>query len=666
MSRSDEKNFTCESCGRPIRHQGFCLGCNIRRKKERENMTEEATPKATIRTKPNLTFPHPTIRASQDELINDIRYALQDRKHLIADAPTGLGKTIAALFPAIEYAKNNDKTVFFLTSRHSQHKMAVETLQSIGGISAVDIVGKKWLCSHDVQDMDSSMFSNFCYAMLKDNMCKYYKNFRKKGNITSEAENMILKLGKNPHHSEDAKKLASSRFCTFEVLMEMAKSSDVVVGDYYHIFSANGEKFFKRMSKALDNSVIIVDEAHNLPARIRKNLSSKISTRTIDLAKKENQKFGLGVGKYINYVEDAIGSVARQKLLTKNESFIEKHELVSAIEKFCSLKELVVLFTAAGEKVFENDRSKSFIDKLASFLASWAGDDYGYARIICREKILDKDHVSVYYNCMDPSFVSKSVISESYSTILMSGTLSPMQMYRDLLGMEEARTIMKTYASPFPKENRLNIIAKGITTRYKERNPETYARIARTVALCTTNIRNNVAVFFPSYEIMKKIRAILDGKLEKQMFMELQGMTKEERKVLQDEFALNHRKGAVLFGVLAGSFSEGIDLPGDRLNGVVVVGLPLEKPTMMVKALIDYYQQRFGKGREYGYVYPAMIKVMQAAGRCIRTENDVGVCVFGDERFSWGSYKSIFPETWDFTVTERPELEIRKFFQGNA
>ncbi len=595
-------------------------------------------------------------------MISDVRNAVQNKRHLVADAPTGLGKTIAALFPCVEYALDNGKTVLFLTSRLSQHKMAIETMQMLG-VSAVDIVGKKWLCSHDVQDFDNTMFSNFCYGLISRGQCKYYRNFRQK-EITPGALSMINELGKKPLHSEDAKRLAGHSYCTYELLMEAAKKSSVVVADYFHVFSPNGEKFFRRLGKAPENCILIVDEAHNLPDRIRDNMSSKISTLTTELAKKENERFGLEVSDYIEIVEDAVRNIAKQRLLEREESFLGKQEFVESIEKYCVYSKAIVALGAAGERVLEN-KKKSFTEKIALFLLSWLGDDYGYARIISRERIMGKDRISIFYNCLDPSLVSRRIIAESHSTVLMSGTLSPMVMYRDLLGMEEARAGMKSYDSPFPKRNRMNIIAADITTKYKERNPENYAKIAMTVSLCVQSVKGNVAVFFPSYKVMKEIYAIAKANMQKPVFMEVQGMTKEQRKQMQEEFASQWERGAVLFGVIGGSFSEGIDLPGERLNGVIVVGMPLEKPTLGVKALIDYYEMRFKKGRDYGYFYPAMRKAMQAAGRCIRTETDRGVCVFGDKRFLEKRFSNIFPRSWDFVITEKPEIEIRKFFAAH-
>ncbi len=606
-----------------------------------------------------LKFPFSSVRQYQNELIDDVKVSVSEGRHLIANAPTGMGKTIAALYPALEYAEGSGKNVLFLTSRLSQHKMAIETAQNIG-VPAIDIVGKKWLCSHSVQDMDAVMFSNFCSSMIHDGQCKYYKNFRQK-EITPQAREMIDRISRVPAHSEDAKKMAGGRFCTYEILMEAAKKSPLIVCDYFHIFSPNEKKFFKRIEKNISDSIIIVDEAHNLPARIRKNLSSKISTRILELAKKEDRKFGLGVADYIECIENAVTSIAKQKLIPESESFIEKGELMGRIEKRYNYKSLVNFLSKASVMVLE-EKKISFLDRVVSFLESWEGPDFGYSRIISRSRYSGKDHIAITFDCMDPSIISGEIINNSHSTVLMSGTLSPMEMYRDLLGMNTERTTMRNYPSPFPASNRLNIVVSDVTTRYKKRTEEGYAKLARTVAVCSNAIKGNAAVFFPSYEMMKRVYAICGPDIKKPVFMEEQGMAKEDRKRLQDGFAARYKDGAVLLGVLAGSFSEGIDLPGDKLNGVVIVGLPLEKPNLSSRALIEYYDKRFKNGMNYGYIYPAMIKVMQAAGRCIRTETDRGVCVFADERFLWSNYRNIFPADMNFIAAKRPEIEIRKFF----
>lgn len=659
---------------RPISHRGFCLPCNMKRKYEGRRQIQSRDRHTCGETKietlqPGLRshdhkpfkFPFPSVRPSQKEMMDDVKIAVAEGRHLVADAPTGLGKTIAALFPSVEYAVANGKNVFFLTSRLSQHKAAIETLKLMkdgNGFSAVDIVGKKHLCSHDVSDMDNGMFSNFCSAMIKDKRCAYYKNARSSELAAERAGIMRILSGSIPS-TEEAMKLASSRYCTYEMLMDAARHADVVVGDYFHLFGSSAQ--LKRMAKNLSDTIIIVDEAHNLSGRIRNHLSSKISTRTCDLAAREAQNFTEFEARSIIHEIDGVISAMGRKLFNKKEAFAEREDFLERISMTGGYDEIISKLTTVGERVLE-EKKISYVDRVAEFLHMWKREGTGYARIVSRERVQDKDHIAIQFSCLDPSIVSREIVQGSHSTILMSGTLSPMEMHRDLLGLEEERTLLKSYISPFPKENRLNIIARGITTKYTERTPENLARIAGAVTLCVHSIRGNAAVFFPSYEMRDKICSLL--KISKHAIMEKGSMTKKQRDEVKEELRRHSKDGAVLFAVIGGSFNEGVDLPGDLLNGVVVVGLPLERPTLSVEALIDYYEQRFQRGRDYGYNFPAMIKVMQAAGRCIRTEKDRGVIVFADERFLWKNYSRIFPQSWDFTVTERPETEIRKFFDN--
>ena len=685
-----EKLLRCEACNRPISHSGFCFPCNRKRKAfgqtkivtRKEIVCKECGFKVSysfIRCpecnerydKPVIekpldvfsdnrlvsVFPFPSMRASQKEMMNDVAKAVAAGRHLIADAPTGLGKTVAVLFPSLEYAVANGKNIFFLTSRISQHKAAIETLKMMkdagNKFSAVDIVGKKHLCSQDVDDMNSSMFNSYCHAMVKHKKCEFYKNSRSE-ELGGERGRIVRILASSIPGTEEAMNLASSRYCTYELLMDAARHADVIVGDYFHLFGMK-DKFLKRMNKQLQESIIIVDEAHNLSGRLRDYLSSRISLRSCDFAAKEAADFTDGearsIAKEIGKCLENMG----KKIFNKKETFVLKAEFIDRINEIGSYDGIIEKLTLLGQRVLE-EKKISHIDRIAEFLNMWKKDDFGYARILTR----DKDHLVLQFNCMDPSLLSREVVKGSHSTILMSGTLSPMEMHRDLLGLEAGRTDMKSYLSPFPKENRLNIIATGITTKYKERTDENLSKIAHTTMLCINSIRGNTAVFFPSYDMRNKICSMIH--VSKHSIMEKSDMTKKDRDSVKEELKKHSKEGAVLFGVMGGSFSEGIDLPGDLLNGVIIVGLPLDRPSLSSEALISYYDERFGRGRDYGYNFPAMIKVMQASGRCIRTEHDRGVIVFADERFTWQNYKRIFPKGWDFIATERPDIEIRKFF----
>ncbi len=579
--------------------------------------------------------------------------------HLVADAPTGLGKTIAALFPAVEYAVNNDKTVIFLTSRLSQHRACIEALKrmkSAGNtFKATDIIGKKHLCSHDVSDMDASMFSNFCSGMVSDKKCNFYKNFWRKDYTTHRTEMFKVLLDNGPTATQEAMHLVSNIYCTYEMLMETAKSSDVIIADYFHMFGMD-EKFFRRMEKSLEDTIIIVDEAHNLTARLRSLTSSKLSTRTCDLALKEAKSSELR--SYIQSVQKALQKIAKKHFSDGNEVFITKEEFVSCISADDNniYNNIITELTSASKQVLQQ-KSISYMDRVANFLSAWQGNDFGYARILSRERLHNENHIRLQYNCLDPSLISKRIMHSSHSTILMSGTLSPTEMHRDLLGMDHNRTMMKYYESPFPKQNRKNIVVTGITTKYSKRTEENFQRIADTVKSCINGVNGNIAVFFPSYQIRDHIYGLL-GSIGKHVIMEDRKMTKADRDGIKDRIEANN--GTVLFGVMGGSFSEGIDLPG-LLKCVIIIGLPLDKRDLSIDALIDYYEQRFQNGINYGYLYPAMIKVMQAAGRCIRSETDRGVIIFADERFTWKNYREIFPKSWRFVITDRPEAEIKNF-----
>jgi DNA excision repair protein ERCC-2 len=243
----------------------------------------------------------------------------------------------------------------------------------------------------------------------------------------------------------------------------------------------------------------------------------------------------------------------------------------------------------------------------------------------------------------------------------MSGTLKPQEMYRDLLGLDDARTELREYSSPFPRQNRLSLLVTGITTKYASRTEEEYGRIAGKASEVLNAIPGNAAIFFPSFGLQKKISPLL--RLVRPLLAQKENSSPQENSETLSQFRERAKRGgAVLAGVSGGSFSEGIDLPGDELLGVVVVGIPLGEPDLETQALIEYYDYKFGKGWAYGYIYPAMARAVQAAGRCIRNEKDRGVVAFLDSRFAWKNYSRCFPRDLDFIVTDSPGEHVKRFW----
>jgi len=253
------------------------------------------------------------------------------------------------------------------------------------------------------------------------------------------------------------------------------------------------------------------------------------------------------------------------------------------------------------------------------------------------------------------------VIKESYSTIMMSGTLTPTSMYKDLLGFPPD-ALEAEYPDPFPKHNRLNLIVPGATTKYSLRGEEQYKKIASITAEITNEVPGNTLLFFPSYNLRDSVYEHFSKLCKKTTILEMPNLSKEEKIELLESFKENNKPGSVLLAVNGGSFSEGIDLPGDLLKCVVVVGLPLHRLDLESEALIKYYNGKFGKGMDYGYIFPAFNKVLQSAGRCIRGETDRGVIVFLDERYAWPNYQKNFPEGWDIHITRAYVDQIKAFF----
>ena len=619
-------------------------------------------------------FPFDDIRKSQSDLIDDVKKAIESKKNLIAHAPTGIGKTAATISAALTYAMENDKNVFFLTSKHTQHHIAIETLKKIKNkfkieILSADFIGKKWMCPvSEVKTLNSRDFSEYCHDTRKDDRCKFYKSIKNKIKLTEEAENFLDEIKeKSPLHVENLIKLSANKnFCPYYISSELAKNSKIVIADYYHLFHPSVRKaFLVRIEKDIENSILIIDEAQNLPNRIRNVLSSKLTTFSLKSAIREADRFDYSdIGDEIEQILDILNNLKLEITQNKKEMYIEKDDFISLVtKKVRDYEELIGDLLLIGEKIrIENKRS--FVGSIGSFLQDWMTSDEGYVRIFNITNWKGREQLELNISCLDPGVSTKEIFDECHSAILMSGTLTPTRMYRDILGMNEKKTICKEYENPFLKSNKLSLIVPDTTTKYTRRKDEEFKKIAKWCSSISNSIKGNVAIFFPSYYLRDRVTSYFERDSNKTIFIEERGMNKNEKAEFLKKFKDYSDRGAVFSGVVSGNFSEGVDLPGKFLNGVIVVGIPLEKPDLVTKALIDYYDKLFGEGWNYGYVYPAMNKVIQACGRVIRSETDMGVVVLLDERFTWKGYFKCLPSDWNLIVTKEPTRRIENFFKS--
>jgi len=614
-----------------------------------------------------IYFPYAKVRDIQNTMISDVYNAIKDKKHIIMHAPTGIGKTISALAPVLPFAMKNNLTIFFLTSRQTQHKIVVDTLRQIKdkfniSFDVADLIGKKGMClQNGVEGMGNGYFHEFCKSLRDKDECEFYlKTRQKNGTATFEAKIALEDIKqKNPCHVQEFIETGrKNSMCPYELAMLNATTAKVIIADYYYMFSRTiREGFLMKINKDLKDIILVVDEAHNLPRRIRESLSQETSSNIIEFAKKEAMKYGYKeTFDNLEMIENALFEISRG--LIEKEEVISKNKFVEAVNEKKSYDGIIAELVFIGEDIREKQK-RSFVLGVAKFLEAWLGSDIGYGRILTKEIIEGKLKVALSYRCLDPSLAAKEVIDQSYSTILMSGTLTPTSMYRDLLGFKE-NVIEKEYKSPFPKKNRLNLIIPKTTTKFVERNSKQFAEIGKVCGDIVNLVDGNSAIFFPSYELMYNIGEFLGKETEKPIFTEKSSMTKQEKELLLSNFRNHKSNGAILLGTSTGSFGEGIDLPG-VLQAVIIVGLPLNKPDIEAKLLIEYYDDKFGKGFEYGYVLPAITKCLQNAGRCIRSETDKGAIIFLDERYVWQNYYQCFPDDWDMEV-EMDYLGVLKDF----
>lgn len=613
-------------------------------------------------------FPYENVRKHQDELIKEINQAVQNKTNVIAQAPTGLGKTSASLAATLSNTlQDSSKVVVFLTGMHTQHQLALDTIKDIKRahdvkIIGVDIIGKKHLClQQGVKNLSAGDFLDYCKALRGEGKCQYFNNLKKGDEYSFETKLAIQDFKRqSPTSPKEALEISEKhKVCPYEASLIVGKKANVIVTDYFYLFNPKiREGFLNKIGKDFEDLVVIIDEAHNLPGRVKELASKSLSNIVIKRALSEAQNFQDDeIIKALNEINGVLREYAKN---IDKEGYVSKYDFVDSINMVYPIAELIKNLEKKADEIREEQKI-SYLGNIANFLEEWQRDQEGFTRIFQKNKGYSEDILSLTYTCLDPAVITRPVIEKVNSTIMMSGTLNPTHMYKQIMGFDEAKEL--TLESPFPQENSLNIIIPQTSTKYSQRSPKQYSNIAKHLLKIINNVPGNSAVFFPSYKLRDDIYKYMQG-CKKTVFLEMQGMNKNERETILNKFKTYKESGAVLLGISSGSFAEGVDLPGDLLKAVVVVGLPLRNPDLETKALIKYYDQKFKQGWDYGYVYPAFNKTLQSAGRCIRSSTDRGVIVFLDERYSWPNYQKCFPKTWNMKTTVLYENQIIDFFKN--
>lgn len=600
----------------------------------------------------SMEFPFDNYRKGQRELAVAVYGTIKEGKNIFVQAPTGIGKTISTLFPSIKaMGQNLTSKVFYLTAKtitRSVAEEAVKLMQNKGlELKSVTLTAKEKICFKEK-------------ALCNPEDCEFAKgHFNRVNNAIKEA---LMK--ENIMDRETIVSYAREfNVCPFEFSLDLALLADCIICDYNYAFDPR--VYLRRFFENDENYVFLIDEAHNLVDRARDMFSAEIyKSKFLELRKvmrNKEPKIYKALDKINSYilklrklykkdclvVEDAALSQNSQaekyyELIKKNENtYVQKNsleEIYPLLRRFISESEQ---WLTQNNKTEGHEQLLELYFNVLTFIR--ISEFYNDAYVTYIEE--GDNDIKIKIFCLDPSSLLYERIKQAKASIFFSATLAPINYFKDMLGGCEDDYIMRL-ESPFSLKNRQILIGDRVSTKYRYRE-KSYSTIVQYIKATINSKKGNYIIFFPSYKYMKDVyRELKEQYPQIKTLIQDSSMKEEERELFLSEFKENSEETMVAFAVLGGMFSEGIDLKYDRLIGVIIVSVGLPQVCLERDIIMDYFNKKDYKGFKYAYVYPGMNKVLQAAGRVIRTERDKGVIILIDDRFSNLEYKKLFPKEW--------------------
>lgn len=589
-----------------------------------------------------LVFPFFKFRDGQRELSIAVYRTLILNRKLFAQAPTGTGKTMATLFAAIKAMEAGGiERIFFLTAKTITRSLADEAVDKLrqGGLAfkTVTITAKDKICF-------------LPEAKCKPDECPYAKGYYDRVMLALENCWNIEKY--NREVIEAYSRL--HKLCPFEFSLDLALWADAVICDYNYVFDprVNLRRFFSGTDM---HSCLLVDEAHNLVDRAREMFSAEISRQAfVNWAKHSRgrlPKMAKAAGR--------ISSFLRKQGKSCTES-VNRDEVAAVYEaEPKELYPLVRKFTALAEKQLADNEQSDLHEELldmyfaaVSFLKTAELYDGRYKTYVCQTK----SDIRLKLFCVNPAYLLHQVTETIGPAVFFSATLMPLNYFRRILGGEEADGILAV-GSPFAPENLCLLAATYVQTTYKDRQTS-YDAVIESIAAALQEKNGNYLVFFPSYAYMEKVHWLYSRRYPSvKTICQACNMTEDDKAAFLEHFSDRNTETILGFVVLGGVFGEGIDLTGDRLIGAIIIGVGLPQVCLEREVIRDWFKENERMGFDYAYAFPGMNKVLQAAGRVIRTETDRGIVLLLDKRFSQTRYRKLFPDEWH-KIKMIPELSL--------
>ena len=580
-----------------------------------------------------LEFPF-EYRKGQRKMVSGIYHAISKKEQIFIQAPTGVGKTMSAVFPAVRaIGQGMAETVFYLTARTITRTVAQDAFEILRDrgllFKVVTITAKEKLCFCDKPECDPEKcpYAKGHYDRINDAVYELWTTEQ-----SFDRETLL-------RHAQ------KWQVCPFELSLDLAVWMDGVICDYNYVFDPN--VYLKRFfgENVSGNYLFLIDEAHNLVDRGREMYSAPISLDDVI----ETRKF---VKPYSQKLWKKLGKVKKQmEELKQNCGEWKVQENAGVLP--------ISLLSVQGEmdQLLEEPPAQEVVDGILDFyfavrnflnISELVDDNY-----VVYAAFDDNGRFYLKLFCVNPAENLQKYLDKGNSTVFFSATLLPLQYYRKMLSTRSENFGMYV-ESPFEQKKRCLMICRDVSSKYTRRGYEEYRKIAEYIARMSWQKKGNYMVFFPSYRLMEDVYQVYQDEFSVswvRCISQHASMTELEREEFLEEFTEETEETLVGFCVMGGIFSEGIDLIGDRLIGAAVVGTGLPQVNCEREILKGYYDEKGEQGFDYAYRYPGMNKVLQAAGRVIRTKEDTGAILLMDERFLNRDYRNLFPREWNDACT---------------
>lgn len=576
-----------------------------------------------------LSFPFPEYRAGQRELAGAVYKTIAAQQKLFVEAPTGIGKTMSTLFPAFKgMGEELGERIFYLTAKTITRQVAEETVGKLAKqearVKSVTLTAKDKICFLTERNCtpEHCPFAKGYYDRVNDGL---WDMLHQEDQYT------------RPVIEEYARK---HELCPFELSLDVSRFSDLVIGDYNYLFDPTVylRRFFEEEDK---KNLVLVDEAHNLVSRSKDMYSAAISRQRIHDVGQQLNKKQKKLRNAFNRVDnefEIINQVLEEKKVTY---FHQPAAAEGLLNRLFQLQELMKEWLAENaEDPLQEKMLTVYFDIVRYTRMGELYDDHYETTIEAKNyDLIVKEY------CIDPSWFLQQTMEKVGSTTLFSASFSPLDYYKDVLGGEE-ESLTYRLPSPFPPENQLVIVDAHIQTTYRMRE-QSLPQIVEAIHALAKTKTGNYMVFFPSFKYLDDVSdEFREAYPEYRVSIQGSKLDEAEREAFLANFQESPSETMIAFCVLGGIFSEGIDLVGERLSGAVIVGVGLPQVNHEQELIKEYYDEKKNAGFSYAYQLPGMNKVIQAAGRVIRTMTDRGIVLLLDQRYTNPHYSQLLPPNW--------------------